>query len=583
MNKLNSIFAIMLVLLSSVASAYVDVTYTFNQNDVRVDAYDILNADGSSVSAFSGELLDGQTTTDGSLTVRYPDSLATSYGYGIYFTSSGFLPLEAIATWNTAGDDGEATQNVHYNFQQGQNCRAVIDQFTVTNTAQPNVPVIINMEAGLDASLQSAFHLTDNNLDYVPAHLKDDFYSADIQVALNIYQGTTLVDTQTRDLTVFASDSVPVSFTWTPTVAGGYRAEITTTIVDDQCASSQTGQSAKDFTVDDSLPSNECYTILNGLKAMPTIGVIDEQVVVSYDKISNHANTAGSLSAIPTMATWTVTGPGFSQSDSMTLPANSGNLYPTSQSFAFIPTSTGMYSISVSGSGASSACSGLNNPVEVISMNMEVKDEPRYSATFVLSDGTTAQKVSGAVINLDGTYLVSDSMGQAMFGDLMPGTYAYVITHPNYKTLSGMITVTDFDMMIFLALEPGTGVITPIPTPTPDGDATPADEDRFGVFIDSIRIGDAFSQTQNSEVPFYISFSNNGDATLRHVKAAIVIQDLALRASVGPFDLGQGDELTQKLFLPLDGTVRPGVYPVRITLHGDDVNRVVYREIEVIQ
>ncbi|MEK6849185.1 MAG: hypothetical protein AABY01_01295, partial [Nanoarchaeota archaeon] len=536
---------------------YVDVTYHFNTNNVETAVYDLDNADGSSVSDFSGSFPDGQTTSDGTLTVRYPDSLATPNGYGVYFVSEGYAPLEAKATWNSQGDDSEYTLDLNYMFTQIPACRAVIDQFSITNTAQPNVPVVVSMEASLDGNVQSAFSLTDNQLEYVPSQFKDEFYSADVQVQIQIFQIIggdvfSLVDTQTEDLTLFADENAPVSFTWTPTVAGPYSAVITTTVVDNQCSSNIQGQSSKMFEVGDSLPRNECYTILNDLAASPQVPLVGETVTMTFNKISNHANDVAFgdsgyvLTPIPTGTTANVNGPGMNTQDMSTLPANSNNVDPASFTFSFTPQQAGMYAVSVTGMGASSMCNGLSNPSDTIAMNVQVNEEPTYSATFQLSDSFSGAKISGAVLNMNGQYLTSDANGQAMFDNLEPGTYAYVITHPNYETLSGTATITDYNQFIFLVMTPGNGTVTPIPTPTP-APAEPVESDVFGIHIDTIRIGDAFEQQNGNDVPFYISFTNNGNRKLHHVEATVVVQELALRANMGPFDLGVGDDETKLL------------------------------------
>src|SRR3989338_6714048 len=100
MNKLAIIAALMAALMAVGVSAFVDVTYHFNIPNVEVAAYDILNSGGSAVAPFSGSFLAGTTTTNSTITIRFPDTLATPFGYALYYVSSGYVPLEAVATWN---------------------------------------------------------------------------------------------------------------------------------------------------------------------------------------------------------------------------------------------------------------------------------------------------------------------------------------------------------------------------------------------------------------------------------------------------------------------------------------------------
>ena len=584
--KLGIIATLMALMLATSASAYVDVTYHFNVPNVEVSAYNLNDASGSSVSGFSGSFPDGTSTDDGELTIRFPDSLAAN-GYGIYYVSPGYLPLEAVATWHTFGNAQAFFQDYDLQFSKLSACRAVIDEFTITNTAQTNVPVVINMEATLDATMLSAFQLTDNNLDYVPPQYKDEYYSADIEVTLSVYNsGNALVHTETQSYTLFADEYADVEFTWTPTYSGEFRADIRTDVVDDQCSSSIPGESQKEFTVLDDLPQNACYTIINGLYATPEVPKVGETVTAYFTKLSNHANDVpfgqpgSALTPIQTELDISVTGPsGVLYQDVSVVAANPTNYNEVEYQFEFTPTATGIHTITVTGEGSSNLC-GVANYAETAILIMSVLDEGSYSATFQLSDAVLGTKVSGAVANMNGELIASDANGIATFSGLAPGSYAYVITHPDFETTSGTVTITDSDQHIFLSLQPGDGVDVTIPVTVVD---TSEDEDDFRIKISTIRIDDQFELTSGRDVPIHLTFSNDGTAKMEHVKAVAVIQELGIRASVGSFDLGRGKEVSRMIFLPLDGHVEPGLYPVRITIHSDETTRVVYREIEVLE
>ena len=78
-------FSILLsVLLASAAQAFVDVTYNVNTINVRALAYNCQDASCSQVSSFSGTFPNGQPTSNGQLTVRYPSTLASSQGYALF-------------------------------------------------------------------------------------------------------------------------------------------------------------------------------------------------------------------------------------------------------------------------------------------------------------------------------------------------------------------------------------------------------------------------------------------------------------------------------------------------------------------
>jgi hypothetical protein len=590
MRKLSIIAMLLVALMATSVSAYVDVTYHFNQQNVEIAAYDILNADGSNVGAFSGALLDGTTTNNGELTVRFPNSLASQYGYALYYVSDGYLPVEAIADWHSNGYGDAYTMDLNVNFEKLNSCRAVIDEFSVTNDAFANVPVVIDMDTSLDATLLSAFSLTDNDLEYIPTQF-NEHYSADIEVTLRVFdQGNFIVETQTQAFSLLADSTQNVEFTWTPSLDGQYRAEIVTEVVDNQCSSSVPGTTEKEFTVLDAMPRDEYYTLMNSLEATPDVPIVGETVDVSYTKISNYANDfvhtdpSYTLTPVQTDITYRVQAPSGQLTEvTEILAANGNSVNPVSFTFGFVPQEAGLHTITVTGKAVELAgLTGKPNPSETLTLEVYVEDEPRHDVTFTIMDATTGLPISGAVVNIDGNYFQSDANGEVTVTGLPAGDYAYVITHPDYQTVSGILTITDFDVSLALTMFPGDGVTTPIPTtPVVDNLETGSN---LGFHINSARIPNAYDQKAGDIVPFHFTFTNDGDDEMRNVKATVVVQELAVRKAVGPFDVDQGDTHSETLYFEIPENAAPGLYPVRITLDSEDASRrVIYREIEVTQ
>jgi len=105
---------------------------------------------------------------------------------------------------------------------------------------------------------------------------------------------------------------------------------------------------------------------------------------------------------------------------------------------------------------------------------------------------------------------------------------------------------------------------------------------KLSVHIGSIIITNAYDAEAGDIVPVRIAFKNNGDTRLENLKAAVVIQDLNLRASVGPLeDLPIGKKVSRTMYFELPKDVQPGTYYVRITIDSGSVHRVVHREIDV--
>lgn len=268
------LFLLTALILTTAAHALVDVTYNFNTNNVNALAYDCLDSTCSQVKPFSGSFPNTKSTTNGALTIRFPSTLANQFGYALYFTSTGHIAKEGRATWHSFGDNTLFTTEFDVTLNRIANCRSLIDDVTVLNIDKPNLPVIIETTASLDALTHSAFTLFNNDVAYIPPELKDEFYSSDVRVTLVIKDETgSVVDRQTTEFagtnSLFADEEKPVRFEFLPRTAGQFTATVTTDVIDNQCTSTSPQSSSKQFTILEELPRNSCFTLLNGLRVFP--------------------------------------------------------------------------------------------------------------------------------------------------------------------------------------------------------------------------------------------------------------------------------------------------------------------------
>ncbi len=111
----------------------------------------------------------------------------------------------------------------------------------------------------------------------------------------------------------------------------------------------------------------------------------------------------------------------------------------------------------------------------------------------------------------------------------------------------------------------------------------PSEEERIlkTVYIKSIDMPNGDIVEAGDTVNFNLRFKNTGDIKLKNVKATALIQELAVRDSIGPFDLKKGDERTETLSLEIPEYAEDGEYVVRLTISNNDVHRIVYRFIVV--
>jgi len=186
MKKSILILVSMIIVLASIVTATADVTYTFSRNNVDVKIYNCADSDCASVTGWSWT----GSTTNGQITIPFPAALQSPYyGYAMYFVSSGYIPKEGKATWHcTSGNQcsGDGNNGDPLVFNKIAMCRGVVDSFSVTNYASPELPLIVDMLAELDADVHSAFRPAFPLVEYVPPSLKDRYYSADTRLDLEI-------------------------------------------------------------------------------------------------------------------------------------------------------------------------------------------------------------------------------------------------------------------------------------------------------------------------------------------------------------------------------------------------------------
>lgn len=316
----------------------------------------------------TGNSNDSPPNTD--IKISYPTIQETPSGYALYFYKSGYLPLEYFVK---AYSDG--TRTVQIPFEKKQVCSAQIDDFQIINVAKPNIPLVINMRASLDATTHSAFATNLNTPYYTPPQYVEEFYSAQTKIELKIYDSNNnIVFSQQKTVNIRADKSVDVSFTWIPNKSGEYRAVISTDVTDDQCASSQKQESTKIFDVLGEEPKNSCYTILNNLKTSDDKPFVGEKLTVSANKISNYATSAGLLSPVTTQVSAQIFRE-TSQVDSriLNLQKNQDATNPKEFSFEFTPDREGLYTIRLNGVSNDPLCSGLTNIDDTITQTFFVQ------------------------------------------------------------------------------------------------------------------------------------------------------------------------------------------------------------------
>ncbi|MCH7605386.1 hypothetical protein IID24_05355 [Patescibacteria group bacterium] len=195
------------------------------------------NADCSIVS---GTLWNGNVVSSGNgnrLELTFPTTLQNSNGYAVFIYKDGYRTWEQNPNWGGTDSSDPAGPFDKY-LAKVEACHAPVEQMSVLNDVQPNIPLVINMNASLDATTYSALqHMGPVN--FVPASLKDNHYSVATKVTLEIRDwNSNVVHTESTDILIPFSSSKEVEFTWTPTISGTHTAIIFTDITDSKFISS---------------------------------------------------------------------------------------------------------------------------------------------------------------------------------------------------------------------------------------------------------------------------------------------------------------------------------------------------------
>lgn len=580
-----------IVLNLAVAFAAVDVTFNGVSGNERVNdfsmyAFDCLDASCSQVRDFSGVMLNGSTTTQGSLGVRFPDSMATPFGYALFATDrlQNFRPMElgpAIVHSNGNSFVFESTDTIE--FSKIANCRALVHDMSVVNTARPNIPLVVAMDASLSAETVSAFRKVNTGIGFVPDAIRD-WYSAQTEVVLEIVDESTgtVLHQDRRSLNLYADTAQRVEFSYTPRNDGRYAARIRSTVTDPVCQISTPENSAKSFVVLDEVPNDECYTLLNNLtldNAFPQPG---QTVGASFNKISNYADRSGVLLPIATLITIAVLGPTGETvyNNAFILGANPNAVSPVEQVFSWVAQVSGLHRITVNGIGSDFKCIGKPNHAETISTTILV-DDPRvpgsqqnvsdfaFDVTFDVLDRDTRRPVDDARVRLleSGRSDETNNNGEATFRNLVNGQYTFKVTHNEYESVTSTVTVngTDQTVTVLLAF---------------DGEVE--DADRTHVAVGSIRSSNMERVAPSGVLELVVNLGNDGDVRLDDARVTVTILELGVYDSIGPFDLKSGSSMTKRLFVQIPSDAQEGVYTVRITIGVGKHSRVLYRQVRVV-
>ncbi len=187
---------------------------------------------------------------------------------------------------------------------------------------------------------------------------------------------------------------------------------------------------------------------------------------------------------------------------------------------------------------------------ETLTFQATANDPNNDPLTFSLV-GDAAQ--NGATITSDGAFSFTTSVG-------MGGTVFN----------SNTVTVTDG-----LFSDSDSFKITVTSLPEPPQPPTPTSREQF--LIEHLIVDDDCHANVDGEFLVYFTVKNQG-SKLEDVTMIGVVDELALRAKIGPMDLKGGEEVARFFRFDAPVSMEPGYYNLRFYIDGQDFHRIKHRE-----
>lgn len=319
------------------------ITYTSTDlSSYSTKGYVCNNADctliGNQIAGLTG------TTSGNTITLTFPTTMPTTHGYAIYFYKNEYIGglLKGIKIYGTSSQTITSPNPIYlYKKRTGS---APIMNLNVLNEIEPNTPIQIGLQVGIDADTYSAL----NRLAPAGIDLENDYVRT--RINLEIRDSTNNViysDTETVDIDY--SGSVSINFTYSGfTNEGDYIIKVYTDVLDNKIINSVPQNIQSNVQVISQSLVDYRYGLVNGLRYDPEFPEIGDQVNFSFEYITNYVDTSGNLHAVPAIATVRMYRNGtYIGTEIHNLPAGS-TTQPTTYSILKTFNETGAYTFEVS-------------------------------------------------------------------------------------------------------------------------------------------------------------------------------------------------------------------------------------------
>ncbi|MFA6888660.1 MAG: PKD domain-containing protein [Candidatus Woesearchaeota archaeon] len=413
--------------------------------------------------------VDTGSTNTAALSIPSTSSRTQYIAYAFAEESDSYLPH--YFTFAFTGDHASGSEDITLN--KKDTCRSTIQSFSVTNSAEPGMPIVVDVAAALEADTYSAFQYTDDVYTYQPSTY-DDWFSAETLITLTITKDVSGIDitvnTQSDTLEIMAEDSENVQFTWTPTTEGTYTATVETYVTDDQCESSDIQSESEVFEIVSEEDTGYCYTNINNLRIQEIedgeVSTLQtgETYTVVFDKVSNAVSdlTFTPLATAIDVAVYDEEA-NLDYSFSDTMDANAGAFVSQEYSFSWTPESEGDNSIVVDGIATGCSYSTNNANTETLVIYVEGEDADTNNAPTAVCnipttltvgeegtfDGSASSDSDGFITTYSWTFgdgsISADTTSLYSYSTIGTYTAQLIVTDDDGATdsCSGTVTVTE--------------------------------------------------------------------------------------------------------------------------------------------
>jgi len=237
-NKFLLLFILTAIILTAVASATVyEVNNVYDGNTGKtltgVSVIGYTCQDKACNTAMRLWPATMSTGNDNTIILSYPTELQSEFGYAVYFFKPGYFPYKVRADWY-----GEGRTPKDYTiklYKLTETASSQIENFDVSDTSVKTEETIT-----ITADVLSP-RINTNNIQFIPAELKDNYYSDKVKVSLLVNGRVT----ETKNLNMFWSTEQEVEFEFTLENEGDYTIQIITEITDNKFLSTENEETEK--------------------------------------------------------------------------------------------------------------------------------------------------------------------------------------------------------------------------------------------------------------------------------------------------------------------------------------------------